>query len=760
MRTSKFSLAVISALGLMASSVSANNLIDIKLPDNQWKLVGINGGFIENNLDVGDTYVTANETQNDNSFTDVWSSGGSIVSFMVINSTPTNEFDNPISMSVDSATSTYSGTYAQREMYVKDLTGPLADIRIKYQANYEGTTFFLVLNGIQYSGKYESNATHENPQTLAKVVSTTGSTGGNLALSHVIDRNLSNNPGQVGKAGIKNSYSQEANQDNIGSSDEIRVYWYDAKASQWKAYIKSSNVMLSNDFSSLEKGKGYWIKFNNSDDLSESGLILGDEGISATDYTGLNMTEGWNMLSFNDSMLIGTGATGMIIELNGSAAAANLYDAHFTLKDIGGTDSIDINVSLTGTAGTIGNDANTTVQLINKQIAQAKAYGALSNNFNVVAYSAGEISATPANRILLVSDKQFNITNINKFAGLAFISKILDINGSELNTSAPSNTGTYTSVYGHYVLGLKLLAGTSTVINDNRGLSSFGLIDLNGSDVEVNQTLFGATGAENNISNANSWSSTVGIDTNFDGVKDTILVVSPYNFYVKDKVFLKRYDAVSSTFAGTLRLDLNNSTYKSVTTNDGNTTIADLGKEINTSVATSPTTSAIATYVSNSKLYIATNKEYLKDFKLNQDTGTEIVKLVVDSTSDINNSGAVAEVYSLENLARATVLSYEDYNSTTIFMVVDVNSSGIYQTDKNESNLTISNIAIDYNRSGTEGTSDRDRNLTIRIGFDINTSSYSNLSNYNYMKYNYSASEINVSINNTSNESNSTIASV
>jgi hypothetical protein len=713
----------------MASSVSANNLIDIKLPDNQWKLVGVNGGFIENSID--DTYLTKDETQNDNAFTDVWYSGGSIVSFMVINSTPVNEFNNPVSMSVDSAISGYSGTYAQREMYVKDLTGPSADIRIKYQANYEGSTFFLVLNGLQYSGKFESNATHENPQTLAKVVSTTG---GNLALSYVIDRNLSNNPGQVARAGIKNSYGQENNQDDIGSSDEIRVYWYDAKAGQWKAYIKSSNVMLSNDFSSLEKGKGYWIKFNNSDNLSESGLILGDEGISATDYTGLNMTEGWNMLSFNDSMLIGTGATGMIVDLTAAVAT------HFNLADSIGTDSIDINITDT--------NLSLKAQNINKQVAQVKAYGSLSKNFNIVAYDIN------SSAFLLASDKQFKITN-----GITDnINQFLDINESVMDIDVVASESN-TSVYGHYVLGLKLLAGTSTAIANNRGLETFGLIDLNGSDVEVSGgagDINASVSPENNISNANSWTNAFSIDTNFDLIADTILVVSPYKFYVKDKVFLKRYDAVSSTFAGTLRLDLNNSTYKSITTNDRNTTITHLGTEINTSVATSPTTSAIATYVSDSRLYIATNKEYLKDFKLNQDTGTEIVKLVVDSTSDINNSGAVAEVYSLENLARATVLSYEDYNSTTVVMVVDINGTA---NDDNESNLTISNIAIDYNRSGTEGTTSGDRNLTIRLGNDINTSSYINLSNHNYMNYNYSVSDINISFNNISNESNSTIAS-
>ncbi len=731
MRTSKFSLAVLSALGLMSSAVSANNLIDIKLPDNSWKLIGVNGGFNETGAVNTSTMESATETVDDNSFTSIpkGDSALPVVSFMVINHTSSSEFTSAV-MTIDTAVSDYSATYAMREMYVKDEAGNLPDVRIKYQANYEGATFYLTLGTNNYSGTFESNATYSNPQSLTSTSSSTANVDGNLNVSYILDRNISNNPGQVGKSGIKNDYVQATHQDAMSTTDAIRIYWYDADAGQWKAYVKSNNTVLANDFSALEKGKAYWVKFDHAGNTNEAGLILGEVGISATDYTNVSPVEGWNLLSFNDAMLTQAGATGLIIEIDRNSSV------NIALKDLGGIDSVDVNITVDTVTGH-DNNISQVAQGINKKIAQAKAYGALFKNFNLVAYP----SATESN-IILISDKQFKI--VGSSGTTDGVSQAWDLNYSGSSGLDVNDTGV-TSTYGQYVLGLRL-ASNNASFTDNYFAVNDGKIDFNGTN---NISL--KTSMSTAQTNLETNTTTIRIDTNFDGLAETILVVEPENFYVRDLTIVKPYLALvetSGSVSGRYVIDLNGSYDINITANESNTT-TNFSTEINTAGNGLKLYSA----VSSGYLYVGSSNTDIKDFKVNQSYGTSRLKLITDPIADFNASGTIQEVYTLENLARAGIKYYEDYNTTTVTLVVEVNeTNGISVTDK-VAELNISNLAIDYN-----GTSGRDYNVSIKLGVGLTSGSYSATTTDSDITYSLSNREVNVSIASGASETNETYA--
>ena len=380
MKTSRLSLAAIAALGISTVSLSASNLIDIRLPHNSWKFIGVNGGFTELSSSVFDINTskydkTGSEGIDDNASTTVYSdSNGNLVTFKVIDHSSATEFSSAV-MYVSSDGHSYDGTYSQPEMYVYVDTGDgntTPDIRIKYQADYEGETFYLELNGSDYvyRGTFDSAATYESPQALVNLSGNGGYAEENLSIDYVFDRNITNNPGAAGVSGSKSRYQYSSNHDDIGSNDTLRIYYYDAVNSTWKTYIKKNGSVISQDFTALEKGKGYWVKFEHNNSLNEAGLILGDTGIQPSDYNASELTTGWNMLSFNDSSLIATGGTGIIVELNASSGSANL-DTNITIADSEGTESIAVSVLDSDYNRSSASNTLKIVESINKQIAVA-----------------------------------------------------------------------------------------------------------------------------------------------------------------------------------------------------------------------------------------------------------------------------------------------------------------------------------------------------------------------------------------------------
>ena len=771
MKTSRLSLAAITVLGITTASLSASNLIDIKLPHNSWKFIGVNGGFTESSggYDINTTQYdkSANETVDDNASTTVYNDGsGDLVTFKVIDHSSATEFSSA-KMYVSSSGHSYDGTATQPEMYVYLNTGDgntTPDIRIKFQSDYENDTFYLELNGSTnvYSGTFSSSATYDNPQALTAMSSDSGSVSeGNLSIAYVFDRNITNNPGHPGKSGAINSYTYSSNHDAIGSSDTLRIYYYDAVNKSWKTYIKKNGTEISADFDTLEKGKGYWVKFTHANSLNEAGLLLGDEGISSSDYNASELTDGWNMLSFNDSSLIATGGTGMILEFNNTEIPC------FTLSDSEGTESVDINTTYRVS------DSNKTriVQQINKQIAQAQAYGTLSKNFNVRAYLANEY-----NKTILVSDGKFRLTDddnntIIHATTLANQTLYVPSLGRKAASGADINTTAVESVYGEHVLGLRIPTDTAT-FSSNTILADLGQVFITiGDNNSTSTTKDVATSIDtsaNNIAGVHGTMYAVQIDTDFNGQVDTILMVNPtYNFSVQDGVFVKTYQVnTSARNAATLKIrDINGTTHETISFTDSNDSASKLAKEIRID---GTSTSKFDANGTNGYLFVATDDEDYRNFYIEQTSGVNRLTLVTDSTEN-NATGTVREVYSPENLARASVDYYtkaqlrlvkeaeqEDSatNSYVEFNITSPNRDYMrirygYFTDTNSSDTASG--AHDYNVSYSGktiavGYIGNDLNISVAPISDLNSSSTTVAANILAYAINYHFTEKNSSI--------------
>jgi len=708
MKKSRLSLAAIAALGITTASLSANNLVDIPLPSGEWKFIGVNGGFIETASDItvpSDYSGTITETLDDNASTTNGtngtnsSTGTGVIGFTVIDHiSGTSEFSSAV-LNYNGSNHTYSSSATIPEMYVYVNTGDsntTPDIRVKFQGDYEGETFYLTLGSNIYSGTFLSGATYDNAQELTVYFEQAASTAsdGNLSVDYVFDRNISNNPSKPGVRGSANDYYYSSYHNDLNGTDDLRIYTYNAVNQSWETYVNKSGTVINSDFTSLEKGKGYWVKSTPYNTNNDGGLILGDTGITSSDYNASSLKAGWNMLSFNDTSLIATGSTGMIVELG--IMADNNY-TKFTITDTGETESFDFNSTYYMSLTT---DTNKTkiVQQFNKQFAQAQAYGTLSKEFNVRAYSNG---LTDAN-IILISDKKFRITdNGNNYS----VGNVTSLSGNTLyvpslgikaNANADINTTAVESVYGEYALGLRIPSEVAD-LSDNELLQTRGTIDLNGSVIPFRTT----TAAIKTSVDVNA--TPILIDTDFNGIADTILVVGTQNFYVRDQLFSKTYAVNESVDDGALSkfiLDVNQTTANQVTI----TTLS--GADNNaTSIGNKVATAADDLYFdvnyTTGYIYVDTNKTAFKTFTLEQTSGINRLRLVTDSTEN-NASGTVKQVYSLENLARAEV----DYNSS-------YNLEMIHRTHSPSSGQS-GNVFVEFNISNTPTSATDD--LRIRFG--------------------------------------------
>ena len=717
MKKSRLSLAAITALGITTATLSANNLIDIRLQDNGWKFIGVNGGFAQSggsgsiSSDYGQELT---ETIDDNISTS--STTGGTMSFMVINHQASVSEFSSAKLNYSTTNHPIDGAYMIPEMYVYVPDGNTTpDIRIKYQGDWEGETFYLTLGSDIYSGTYDSGAIYTNGQALTEFSVSSSSNDGNLSIDYIFDRNITDNPSYPGVSGAKNDYKYSTNHSDQNGTDTLRIYTYNSVSQSWETYINSGGTLISSDFDTLEKGKGYWVKYDAYNDHNDAGLILGDTGIVTSDYNASELTAGWNMLSFNDTSLIATGSTGMIVELNGTLLDGTV---RFTISDSEGTESFDFNSTYT-IAVTDGNKSKI-VQQFNKQFAQAQAYGTLSKNFNVRAYSASDENTT-----VLISDKKFRLTentrnrSIRRATSLSGQTLYVPSLGTKANSLLVDINITYPveSVYGEYALGLRIPSDLND-LSDNEILQTIGTIDLNGSVIPFR----GSVATINNTVGVNA--TTVLIDTDFNEIMDTVIAIGTQNFYVRDQLFSRTYkvDETVDDTTSILILDRNQTTAAQVTISlSGADNNASAIKE---KISTASSAMDFDVNSTSGYLYLDTNLTKYSTFTLEQTSGINRLTLVTDST-EYNASGSVREVYSLENLARATV----DYN-TSVSIPFKNASAGAAGTDFLEFNLTNPNGAIATIRVTEHSTADAisvyEHNLSSApfVGLDYNLTSF------------------------------------
>jgi len=719
MRKSRLSLAAIAALGITTASLSASNLIDIKLPDDKWKFIGVNGGFTES---IDKTVVSIpsthsqeiTETIDDNKSTQSSVAGTKgEMTFLVIDHSTSTEFTSA-KMSYSTANHLQDGSYQVPEMYVyveNNDGNRTPDIRIKYQGDYEGEDFYLTLGENIYKGTYESGATYTSAQALIEysIVSTsTEYKEENLTIAYVFDKNIANNPSKPGFKGSKNDYTYSSNHNSVSTtvpahSGVLKIYHYNAASQSWDTYVDANGTIINSDFTSLEKGKGYWVKFEDGSDANDSGLILGDTGITSSDYNESELTAGWNMLSFNDTSLIATGSTGMLVELG--IMADNNY-TKFTITDTGETESFDFNSTYYMSLATDTNKSKI-VQQFNKQFAQAQAYGTLSRDFNVRAYSNGINDLN----ITLISDKKFRIKdngnnysigNVTTLGGQALYVPSL---GTKAASGADINTTAVESVYGEYALGLRIPTEINNTLNSSilaaLGIVSVGIGENNTTEADsTNQT--SVSDMTTAIAGLATSLSGINLDTDFNGEADTVLLVNTSrNFSVRDKTFVKTYAVDTSVREATnLILDVNQSgVFGSIDLNESNTSALTIAKEIRGD------TTYVEANGTNGYIFVATNNHNNRSFTLEQSSGINRLRLITDSTEN-NASGAVKQVYSLENLARAEV----NYNTKAQLHLLK---------DNNETEDSATNNYVEFNITNSIG-----EYMNVRFGYftDMNNS--------------------------------------
>jgi hypothetical protein len=724
MKTSRLSLATAVALGLTTASLSAANtdLVDIRLQNSVWKFIGVASGFVEtaSSSDIIDTSIytdTGTESIDDNVSTDV----NTEVSFRVIDHSANTEFSSA-KMYVNGSGHTLDGTAFTPSMYVYvDDGNTTPDIRITYQSDYEGETFYLELNGSSnvYSGTFESTASYSSPQALVTESSSSSSGDENLTIEYIFDTNLENNPGYPGVAGGKNDYTYSDYHDNNNSGHVLKIFHYNAIDSAWEIFATGNS---NDDFTELEAGKGYWVKVTDANNTA--GLILGSGTISSSDY---NVTEGWNMVAMNDAQLASTGATGLLVEFNVSGMAAN--PTAFTLEDSEGTVSIDLNSSPYYFAGGTA-DANLSkmVQIWNKQIATKQREGNISENFNIRIYDLN--STNDANTTFIVSDKKFRIkefgtgTDYIKWVRTAGGNAPYDLGSNIISTTTDLDDTGVASVYGEAVLALKRVSGGTADAATYRqiSMSSSSTIEFAVSDATA-ETNFETDG---NITNAFT------IDTDFDGVTETIVLVDDNDtdpFYVRDRQFTKKYDLVvdniNSANGATLYLNDNNGTKTSV----------DINTPSSTQLAAKLTTGNYKAYHAdtNGSIYIISQKIEDKGFSVDQQSGTPILTLDTDADDD-NVSGIAKEVYSMANLATAEI----DTNNRYRFRLnmLSFGDSG-YVTNSNDQHYVEFNISNDVALAGVNRVT-TPAYARIRFGgfHEVN----STLRSSQYGDYNFSVS--------------------
>jgi hypothetical protein len=784
MKTSRLSLATAVALGLTTASLSANDLLDIRLNDGAWKFIGVNGGFTE--ASSGDVSAedlipstfdgfASDETDDNNSetvfgFDSTISAEGNnaTVEISLLNYTSGSDDENigSAGLYVESGTAfEYSAKIP--EMYVKlpDSTEP--DLRIAFQQDYNGETFYIDVNDSTaiYEGTFDDSATQDNPLDLTLIsTSPSDKKDENLTIEYVFDRNLSNNPGfEVNTSADKNDYTYSDFNNEIDDDDTLSIFYYNANSNRWETFIKPAGDSLddvSGDFSELEAGKGYWVKYTgmNTASQNEAGLILGSGTLTSANYSALNLEDGWNMVAMNEATLMRSAGTGLIVELNASS-----HSNVFTITDFEGTQYFDINTTTHNT----GSSQTLTARTINQQINRYKLDGNVSDEFNIVAYPTGT-----ANTIALISDKRFIVKPTNATSiSTQSIGAITTLTGGkawDLNTSSPNvltavtgihnSAQQYASVYDENTLGLE----TSDENTMAGGLVIYSNVSDDYSGTDSNKTTYnpasGAIGTvSTDIESGLAGEKVTQLDLAFDdGTDDTLLVASTLSWGIEENTSTRTYEIVSSGETGPSTLVID---YNYDANDDG---VIDLNDTISFAIGNDDSGDIIATAINghskfsaqadhNKTLYVTTTDMNYANFSIYQSEGSSRLKLVTDSTED-NSSGVIKNVYSLENLARATI------NLNTVeYTVSDVATA--YSRDHSDINITGDNnttfsVHIGFNIPGTGSSA-----LSLSADYNISSGDQSGVTEYaNGTKINTPSGEVNVTASGYGNEVNISLA--
>jgi hypothetical protein len=700
----------------------ANSLVEIVLPNDQWKLIGVSGAFMEGSgtgeISTGDDWYFATESDSngfinneattvglsdDSGTSDAYDSSTDLVRFNAVNSNYQS-----VTVSFDISDFEIDDYMPIRKMYVDSDSDGTADVNISYQSDLEGEIFHIKTitdtnEESSYYGYFNSSYGETNPfvPTLLTGTSSTYS----FEIRDIVDMNLTNNPGKDGQDGDLVDYKQASYQDDFDVNDYIKIFRLDSVNNRWESF-NSKISDSANDFTTLNGGSAYWVWLHDeSEDTEKHGFILGDGNISVDTFSSSNsplsstlgtskdsahtmLDSGWNMLSFPDGN-IRYSATGLVMEINDTTQDGN----SFKISDEVGKESFDAYIYDIDGDGTV--DINEIVRSINNGIAGAIEDGNLSKNFNIRAFAVGD------GNVILISDKRFRVYDINSSSEHAGIIKgVKTIGGQNPYILSSNNYGSVTNLsstgvaskYGEYSLIFTVpndgAGNTAGSLNSaNQGLGSIQINDNNGIDI-----------SGNNLSQVKSKLVTAGLsnfhytilDLDGNDENDSILIVNTSSpFYIRDHTFTKVYrlDDNHPLQSGDPDIYFDKSgddDFTTITLDHGSSTVAivtDLNDTLNTDFDANVSNSSDANYT-----YITTVNSDYRDFDL-KEFGTDDIFTRVTSNNPLA-LGAITKLYSLSDLAKADV-------NKSIYSV-EIDSTANPLNNDGDINISIDNIIGGY----------------------------------------------------------------
>jgi len=446
-----------------------------------------------------------------------------------------------------------------RTMYIQSPDASSPDIKIYYQADYEGESLLF---------QYETGTAN----TLSESDNTTYQVTFNRAYTYENYASLTNGgltvvtaQQQVGLAGnsingVLHSYDHALKDNNISTSGKnnlipmtaysafngttyppasyllgerrevldgnLTVLGWDSTAQQWRffrAYGDGTAITLSdaNDFDTFEQGKGYWAKLQANTGTGgtlddPAGFVLGYDSAADINHSSF-ISDGWNMLSFGDEYL-SYSITGIIITDDGAGAVGDL-----NITDTYGASTLSFSgaaadLFLPDTPVSACNYFNRAVDGNNSRSARAKF---------LVKCFADETN----NRVVLLSTRRFTVQSDS---ATTTVTDLLGIAISEESNGTQNNF--YRSQYG--VNGM--IIEPNTYFNTVTGVDANMSVEfvMSGNDEEyaaIDNTLSVA-----NIQNAmdaqfaTATNNVIPIDMDGAGGDDSVLMVSDYRFFVKD----------------------------------------------------------------------------------------------------------------------------------------------------------------------------------------------------------------------------------
>ncbi|HIC10992.1 MAG TPA: hypothetical protein EYO61_06535 [Campylobacterales bacterium] len=710
---------------LVISEVLANNLVEIVLPNDQWKLIGVPGAFMEGSgstsiLTGGDWYYGVRKGdqnlsgQDDGNYTKLakdgstgkYSSSSDLIGFR----TRSSNYQS-VTVSANLANFSHDDYLPIRHMYIDTDSDGVADTNITYQSDLEGELFYLrTLSKTSveknYYGYFNSSYGEKNPATLSPL--TGKSSDFTYEIRKIIDMNLTNNPGKDGQSGNIWDYDRDTHQDGLETGkDWIKVYRLDSTESRWESfYSKYSDD--ANDFTHLTAGSGYWVKLHDDDEKTKKhGFILGDGNISLTTYSpnyhplsdgnhtsyssGHSLLKsGWNMLSFPDGYLRHS-PTGLVLKLKNPDNGDQ-----FKVSDEVGKEELNITILDIDGDGSI--TSSEVVRNINNGINGAIEDGNLSKNFNLRALRQNS-------NIVLFSSKRFRVYD---GAGDIFgeVTTIGNSNPFKLDTQtygavSDLNSSGVASKYGEF--------GIVVTINNNGNGNTAGFLTMNIGKIDIGSSSVDIGGK--NISAVKSKLQGAGLsnynylilDLDVNEKNDSILIVNTSSsFYIKDHTWTKTYrlDDNHSLQNGDPNIYINrdgDNDYVTITLDNGNEA-TDIATDLNDTLSPNIVTKPVGDYI-----YITTTNSNYRNFDLKEYGTDDIFTRIVSGNSWA--VGAITKVYSIDQLSKG-----EANKSIYIF---DFNGSTLSGGD--ELNVTIDGTTSYYDIQNNDNAGKVCINLVAKI---------------------------------------------